>query len=127
MATKIPPEYTAIQPNDEMSNLNGTDIYLTVVTAFISSAIVHTGITTIMSAHNLVFNQNILYTLMAITSLLASHNCLMAHNNQRFYRQRVWNAINSSLNIVFISPFTIWAQIAQTVCSGFTINRNIFD
>lgn len=125
MTSKIPVEYTANQ-NDETVTLNGTDIYLTAVSAFISAAIVHTGITTIMSVNNLVFNQNILYTLMAITSLISSHNCLTCHGH-RFYRQRVWNAVCSSLNIVLISPFTIWAQIAQSVCSGIMINRNLFD
>lgn len=126
MAAKIPAEYTAMPTTDDTLHLSGTDLYLTAVSAFISSAIVHTGFATIMAAHNLVINPNIVYTLMAIISLLSSHNCLMSHNH-RFYRQRVWNAVSSSFNLVLISPFTIWAQVAQSVCSGFTINRNLFD
>ena len=122
---QIPNEYN----NDEtpmMPVLNGTDIYLSLVSGFLAAHITQTCINLVMIAHEFALGANWIYSMMAITSLLSAHNCL-TNRNQRFFRQRVFNAVTSSLNLVFIVPFTIPAQIVQTLTNGFTINRNVFD
>lgn len=126
MNPKEQQEFTAL---DDTRPFSGTDIYLTLVSAFISSAIVHHGFFSIMSTYNIIFNPNFVYTMMAITSLLSSHNCLTMRNryNNRFYRKHVWDSVSASLQVVFISPFTIFAQIGQSLFSGIVITRNLFD
>lgn len=125
MAHKEQQEYTAL---DDTRPFSGTDIYLSIVSAFISSAIVHNMFFTVMNTYDFLFNPNFVYTMMAITSLLSTHNCLTMRNKcDRFYRKLVWNSIASSLQLVFIGPFTMFAQIGQSLFSGFSITRNLFD
>ena len=131
MTTKHLPEQYTQQTEEklnvmEMPMMNGTDIYLSAVSCFLTAAIVHTCANLFMMAHSLTFHCNILYSLMAISSLLAGHNAL-TNRNQRFFRQRVVNAVCASINLVFISPFTIPIQIGQSISNGFMITRNLFD
>lgn len=125
MATKIPQEYSALQ-DTENPTLNGTDIYLTLVTVFVTSFIVHTGCNLVQLAQSLYLPPMLILILISINSLLAGYYSL-THRGNNYYRMRVWDAIRFALNLTFIAPFTVWAQIAQTMTNGMYIKQNLFD
>lgn len=126
MTTKIPQEYSAIPETDTLQTLNGTDIYLSLVSVVLTSAIVHTGCNIIQLAHHIYIPPLFVFILITINSLLAGYYSI-THRYDRYYRQRVWNSVKYALNITFISPLTMPAQIGQTTSNGFHVNQNLFD
>lgn len=125
MDTKIPQEYSALS-TEQTTTLSGTDLYLACVTSFISTAIVHTGFEMVNHVHNIYIPPLFVLIMCAVTSLVAGYHNI-THRYERYYRMRVWNSVKHGLNIVFISPFTMLAQIAQTQTSDFIINQHLFD
>lgn len=119
----FPQEYTKQTP--VVQPLNGTDIYLAVVSSFISAMIMRTGILTLGMIHNFELYPTIGLMLMAICGIMAANQSLTIRTES--YRVRVWNAVTTSLNIVCICPFTMFAHIAQSTTDGVTIARNLFD
>lgn len=127
MTSKIPQEYSAIPDSGtENPTLNGTDIYLTIATVVVTCSIVHTGLNLFQLAQNLYLPPTFVLILMAINSLLAGHYAI-THRYERYYRQRIWNSVRFALNLTFLAPFTIPAQIGQTLTTGVYINQNLFD
>lgn len=131
MAKKPDPYYPPGYNNEDpvlvsTKTFNGTDLYLTIVTVFLTSMIVKTGLTVVLLAHNLTLSDNYIWTLMGITGAIAGKNCL-AKEFTLLYKIRVCNSITSALQTVFICPFTAVAQAARSLTDGFNITRNLFD
>jgi len=119
---KVPAEYDSL--NQQL--VAGTDIYLACVSVVMTCGIVHMFFTTLTHIYGVTVNHYLLIALMAIPSVLSAHNVLTLRSD-RYFRSRIWVAIASSLNLIFISPLTIPAQIAQSTCTGFSITRKLFD
>ena len=125
MTSKIPQEYSALS-SEEIPTLSGTDLYLACVTAFITTGIVHTGFNIVNCAHAITIPPLFILMMCAITSLVSGYHAV-THRYDRFFRLRVWNSVKHGLNVVFLSPFTMPAQIGQTTTTDFYINQNLFD
>ena len=121
----MPPTYDN-EPTGLNKTFTGTDLYLTAVTVFLTSMIVRTGVTVVLHVHNWVLPDNYIWSLMAISGLVAGKKCL-SKDHTLLYKTRVYNSITSSLQTVFVGPFTAVAQMARSLSSGFRITRNLFD
>lgn len=125
--TKMPENYTYDnEPLMSTKTFTGTDIYLTAVTVLLTSMIVRTGLTVVLYTHNFMLPDNYIWTLMAISGVVAGKNCL-SKDSTLLYKTRVCNSISSGLQTVFVGPFTAIAQMSRSLSSGFTITRNLFD
>ena len=125
MNKQIPTEYT--QEAITSTVLTGTDIYLSVVTAFLSAGLTRSILMLGSHLHDMTLPNNFNYAAMAITAIVAVQNSLNTRSTQRNFRTRVWNSVCHGLNTVFISPFTMLAQVAQNNTDGFQITEKLFD
>ena len=120
----IPNEYNKQEATPQQMYV-GTDIYLAASAGIWTGLMMHILMTTVAHVYNFVWWPNVVYMAMAIPSLVSSYNVLTDPN--RMPRRRIWNSIGNSLNLVMFSPFTIPAQICQTMTSGINITRHLFD
>jgi len=132
MSEKIPNEYQAINENPKPPQLVGTDIYLAGVAALWTAGMMHLFAMTVVGTYNLVPHPNIVHLVVWVPALLSALNILTDSYSGNIQtrppmRRRLWNAVSSSLGIVFFALFTIPAQIGQSLTSGVSITRNLFD
>lgn len=113
-------------PPSSNKTFSGTDLYLAMVSIFLTSMIMRSSLIVVSTIHGMMLPDNLTWAMMGISGIVAGKICL-AKDHTLLYKTRVCNSVISALQTVTVGPFTAVAQLGRSLSPGFSITRNLFD